>query len=402
MPDYKSIRNHCQSIKHISSTVIDDFLIYFAAQQDKLNQEAESELTRYKHITKQLPEAWFNMTLSQYIAHRVFRKGGLINKYLRHSRLSHLTDQEIDFLKFQKDHPWRFSFAEITDSPVPDFYEMYDVFTDEEYLIYSTGMTNIRYTQIPCIWFNLIAFNGMCWQTFGPISAYSAFEPDDIQFFATELNRGQWFESGQDLMMNVEQNPVPYLLLYSGSTLPRSFHKDDQIIQIQAEFHDDSFDSILFGKEFTKEYNKGVYKLSLNGWDQFPHYSTAYYDEKEELLVLNSMTDRGFRKLIDRLNDCGYDLTYEPDVRINMAMVKVAGDILRKEIKINKYDNLFSVEDPDQSPDELDNINAMLAELIPYVNNGNKPDLDSLAVRYGVDPKTVREIYDQVNKKYGM
>jgi hypothetical protein len=152
---------------------------------------------------------------------------------INHSGLSHLTDKEMAFLEFQKVHPWRFSFAEVTGRPERDFFEMRDVFTDQPYLIYSPGMTDIQLTQNPTLWFNLIAFNGKCWQTFGPIGAYSGFEPEDIQFFATELNNGLWFESDHELMMNVENNPVPYLLLYSGSTFPRSFHKDDQIVQIR-------------------------------------------------------------------------------------------------------------------------------------------------------------------------
>jgi len=54
------------------------------------------------------------------------------------------------------------------------------------------------------------------------------------------------------------------------------------------------------------------------------------YDEKEELLSLYSMTDRGFRMLVDRLNSCNYSLSYEPDMRVNMAMVETANEILKK------------------------------------------------------------------------
>jgi len=85
----------------------------------------------------------------------------------------------------------------------------------------------------------------------GPISAYSAFEPEDIKLFTIELNRGQWFESGRELMENVEQNPVPYMLLFFGSRLPITFHKDDQIVQVLAKYDDDSFDPDIFGNEFT-------------------------------------------------------------------------------------------------------------------------------------------------------
>ena len=401
MPDYKTIQNHCQKIQHLTSTVIDDFLIYYAAQQDRLNREVEKKLSRYRHVTKQLPEAWYNMTLSQYIAHRVFREEGLIKKYINHSGLSHLTEKQMDFLEFQKQHPWRFSFAEITGRPEQDFFEMRDVFTDEPYLIYSPGMSDIKLAQNPVLWFNLLAYNGECFQTYGPITGYPAFEPEDIMFFATELNRGHWFENDSELMENVEQNPVPYMLLYSGSTSPLTFHKDDQIVHVLAEYIDDSFDTDVFGSKFTKEYSQKVYKLSPTGWDKFPHYSAVYYDEKEELLTIYSMTDRGFRELVDLLNDCGYSLSYEPDVRVNMLMVETAKNILRKEIEINEYEKLFTIDEQKGDSEPLKNINAMLAELVPHINAGKKPDLEALASRYGVEPETVREIYKQVSGKVG-
>ncbi|TVR13526.1 MAG: hypothetical protein EA391_14075 [Balneolaceae bacterium] len=399
MPDYTSIRNYCKKFQQLNSTVIDGFLIYYAAQQDRLNREAEKKLARYRHISKIMPEGWRNMSITQYIGHRVFRRGGLINKYINHSGLSHLTDEEMAFLELQKEHPWRFSFAEVTGRPEPDFFEMSDQFTGEAYLIYSPGMTRIQQTQNPTLWFNLIGFNGKCFEAYGPIAGYSGFERDDILFFATELNRGKWFENGRELMDNVEENPVPYLCLFSGSNFPLSYHKEDQIVQVSAEYLDDSFNTAAFGDKFKVEYNHGVYKLSLKGWEEFPHYTAAYYDEKEELLFLNSMTDRGFRKLIDRLNECGYRLSYEPDVRLNMAMVKTANDILKKEIELNRYDKLFSIDDPDENPEGLENINTMLAALIPAIITGEKPDLDALAAQYGVDPETAREIYGQLSNK---
>lgn len=401
MPDYTSLRNHCKKIHSHTLTVIDEFLIYYAARQDRLNREAEKQLARYRHITNQLPSEWKSSSIAQYIAHRVFREGGLIKKYIHHSGLSHLTEEEMDFLELQKEHPWRFSFAEVTGRPELDFFEMVDVFTSESYLIYSPGMTDIQLAQNPTLWFNLIAFNGKCFQTYGPIAGYSGFEPEDILFFATQLNRGQWFENGREVMENVEENPVPYQFLFSGSNLPRTFHKDDQIVHIVAEYLDDSFDTDVLGKQFTKEFSEGVYKLSPAGWDQFPHYSAVYYDEDEELLTLYSMTDRGFRMLVDWLNGCGYRLSYEPDVRVNMVMVETVNDILKRVIRVNKYERLFSIDEREGDSEPLKNINSMIAELTSNINAGKKPDLDTLAAQFNVPPETAREIYEQLSGMFG-
>jgi hypothetical protein len=399
MTNYKEIRTHCRHTQQLTSTIIDDFLIYYAARQNKLNREAEKHLTRYRHILKSLPQEWANMSISQYIAHRIFRRNGLIKTYLNHSGLSHLAEEEMAFLELQKQHPWRFSFAKITGRPDNDFFEMEDVFTGDSCLLYSPGTTDILLSQNINLCFNLIAWNGKCWQTYGPIGAYAGFEPQDILFFATELNHGQWIEDNNELMELVAENPVPYMYLFAGSNMPLVFRDDDQIVQITAEYLDDTFDAEDFRETFRVEYNRGVYKLSQANWSEFPHYSEAYYDEKEELLFLYSMTDRGFYKLIKQLNSCGYELTFEPDVRVNMGMVDTAKKILKKEIELNRYGHLFDKESPEMPPEELDNLNTMLTELIPYINSGDKPDLDKLAADYNQSPESVYELYENLKSK---
>lgn len=398
MKNYQHIRDVCDHTSELSASVIDDFLLYFAAEQHNPDREADKRMAAYRHIARDLPEEWLNRYKAQYVAHKIFKKKGLIRKYINHSGLRHFTEEEMDFLRFQKDHPWQFSFAEITGRPEEDFFEMYDVFTGGDYLLFSPSMTTILQTQQPRLWFNMVSFNGECMQTYGPVGFYNGFEPEDIFFFATELNRGRWFEDGHELMEDVEQNPIPYAMLITGTTLPLVAHGDDQVVQITAEYLDDAFNTADFSDDFKVEYSGGVYRLSLNGWNDHPHFSSAYYDEKEQLLFLYSMTDRGFRELVDQLNHIGYNLSYEPDRRVNMPMVTTAGKILKKEYKLNPYEEMFSEEKSDEENRELNNINAMLAALIPYVNSGEKPDFDVLAAKYGTDPETARELYEKARK----
>lgn len=397
MKNYQYIRDICYRNSELSSAVIDEFLIYFAAHHHKLDRENDRKVAAYRHIARDLPEEWVDRYKAQYIAHRVFKKSGLIRKYINHSELRHFSKEEMDFLRFQQEHPWRFSFAEIKANPEPDFFEMVDILTGEEYLLFSPGIASTQETYQPILWFNLISFNGECMQTFGPVGFYNGFEPDDIVFFATELNRGRWFEDGGEVMEDVEANPTPYALLISAATLPLVFNKENQIVQITVEYHDDNFDTAELSEDFKIEYNHGIYKLTLRGWSEFPHFSSAYFDEKEEILLLNSMTDQGFRELVNQLNKNGYQLSYAYDRRVNMTMVGIAGTILKKKIKLTPYDDLFSQEKPDDD-DGLEGLNAMLGELIPYVNSGKKPDFNALAAQYGVEPETVREFYEQTRK----
>lgn len=398
MKNYETIRETCLDDQRLTSEVIDNFLIYYAAQQSNLHREANKRLAAFRHVAKELPDEWVNMFKTQYIGHRIFRKGGLIRTYINHSGLNHLTDKEIDFLQFQKEHPWRYSFAWIMERPAPDFFQMQDAFTHESYLLFSPSMSNVLSGRNVRLWFNLITFNGACHQAYGPISAYTGFEPNDIQFFATEVNRGEWFEDGRELIQHVEQNPVPYMMLISGSNLPLTFHKDHQLVQATAEFRDDRFDPGDFKTHFRAEYSHGVYRFLLNGWDQYPHYCTVYFEEDEELLTLYSMTDFGFQNLVEAMNQSGYDLPYRPEQRVNMAMLNTAGNILKKEMHLNRYTDLFKKEIPEDEQAELDKINAFLNQLIPYINEGINPDLETLADEAGIDIEIAEELYRQAKE----
>ena len=399
MTNYTKIRTHCHHTHQLSSAVIDDFLIRYAVNQDNLAREAKKKMAKYRHVARDLPESWVDMALTQYIAHRIFKEGGLINRYINHSGLDHLMDEEMSFLEHQTQHPWRFSFAEIINRPEKDFFEMRDAFTNESYLLYSTSLTEILDRQKVALCFNLIGYNGECWQSYGPISAYLGFEPEDIEFFATELNRGYWFEDDHQLMEFVEANPVPFMHLFVGSNVPITFQQDDQIVQITAEYLDDTFEADQLRKQFTIEYSGSIYKISDPDWRGFPHFSAAYYDEREELLFLNSMTDRGFRQLVKQLNASGYELSFIPDFRVNMGMLQTAKRILKKDIEMNPYDSHFNRQTQDEDSGEMENMNLMLSALIPYVNTGREPDFEEMSKAYNVPPETVQDLYRQLRGK---
>lgn len=189
MPNYKSVTAHCQVNSKISEKVIDEWLVPYAAEKDRLDKHFTKRIKRFSGAANQLAGKDINMLISQHIGHSVFKEGGLINKYLNHSQVKARPSEEYAFLEYQAANPWKFAFTVIVDEPASDFFTMEDVFTGENYLVYSpgTGLTIREQGQI-LLWFNLIAFNGQCWQTFGPVVGYNSFDADDIFFFAIELS----------------------------------------------------------------------------------------------------------------------------------------------------------------------------------------------------------------------
>lgn len=397
MQDFEKIKLVCEENSKISAKLVDEFLIYYAAERNNLEKDMNQQFATYKHITQNFQSEWVNMLKSQYIAHKIFKKGGLIRTYLNHPALNKLKSDERKYLEFQAENPWRFSFSVIKGNPDENFFEMEDVFKEEEFLIYSPGMTETLKTQPAILWFNMIAFNGSCWQSYGPIGAYRSFEPDDIFFFATELRPD--IENEEELLENLENNPLPYMMLLCGANYPLIANKKDQMLHVMAEYDIENLDTKNLTAGFKTEYNKGIYRLSLKKWSKHPHFAQAYYNEKNKTLTLSSMTDRGFKALVKGLNEYGYDFASDPFVRVNLTMLKTASDILKRKIDIIEYDHLFSKESSPATKEGIEKLNMFLNLAMPEINAGLQPDIDALVAKAGIDSDTAKELIAQIDKK---
>lgn len=393
MTSLEEKKDLCQRTSAISNRVVDGFLLYYAANRERLEPEMKRLFSRYRRVTASLPPGAVNFMKAQYIAHRIFMNGGLIRGYLNAPEIKRLPEEDRAYLSQQAEHPWRFSFGEVRLTHAHDFFSVDDVFTGENLLIYSPGMTStLRETGVR-LWFNLLAYNGACWQTYGPIGAYLAFEPDDIFFFATELNPA--IRNEKDLMADVARNPVPYMMLLTGSRYPVLFHRKDQMVQLLAEQAADPVNMYAARAHFTIGYSEGCYRLALKRWSGFPHFAIAYYDEHEHTLALTAMTDRGFRQLASRLRAAGFNAPEEPDVRLNSAMHTTAEEILGKVIHVNSYEKRFPEKETPEEDQALAQINEVLELALPEINAGRQPDFRRLAASTGVDPETVKQILER-------
>lgn len=252
--------------------------------------------------------------------------------------------------------------------------------------------------QATTVWFNLIGFNGACWQSFGPIAAYKSFELDDIFFFATELDRR--VETEEDIVQSIDKNPLPYMMLLSGANYPLTVHKQDCIIQAYSEYLVDKVDTMELKKSFTSEFSHGIYRLALKRWSYHPHFAQVYYDETKRTILLTASTDRGFLALVNAINQFGYRFSEEPDVRVNMSMLITSEKILKKELKVNKYDHLFHIDTPPKDKEFIDKMNVFMGLILPDINAGRTPDIEKLAAKAGVDVETARDLVKNLLKKF--
>ncbi len=390
MPNFTQLRVVCKESTSLSTIVVDDFLMYYVAQREGLEREMDQRLARFRKVIKGFQQSWINLIKAQYVCHRIFKKDGFIKKYSTHAAVKTLTTEERNYIEQQSVVPWRYSYSVITANPETDFYEMEDVFSGETYLLYSPSVSQILSEGAVSLWFNLIAFNGSCWQSFGPVISFQGLEPDDIFFFATELN--PQIETEEDLMTDVEKNPIPYLMLISGSRYPVTIHGEDEILQLVAEYHLESFDSSGLKKDFTVEYAQGVYRIRLGAWGDPPHFAAAYFAEDRKILLLTSLTDRGFQSLVYQLNKNGLLLPTEPDIRVHLSMLINIKHILGKELRLNPYEDLFVSKSTPVEHTAMDNLNRLLSLALPFINAGQEPDVPALAKEAGVDEETAREV----------
>ncbi len=390
MTDFVRLLAKCKEVSTVSAKVVDEFLIYYAASREGLEKEMDQRLARFRMVTTGFQKSWINLIKAQYICHRIFKENGLIKKYLTHAAVKALPEEQQIFLQLQSAVPWRYSYSIVIANPKQDFYEMEDVFNEETFLLYSPSISRILSEHPVALWFNLIAFNGSCWQSYGPVMHFKGLEPVDIFFFSTELNPG--IDSVDALMEDIEGNPFPYLMLLGASNTPFVIHGDDQLLHVIAEHPMAEFNSSKLKKAFVLEYSPGVYRMKPSVWSEAPHFATAYYDEKKKMLLLTSLTDGGFQALVDLLNKNGIDIPDEPDIRVNFSMLRSIKEILGKDVLLNPYEKLFEVKSAPADNEVMARLNRLLSLALPYINSGQEPDVEAIAKEAGVDIKTAKEL----------
>lgn len=389
--DFDLLKHTCEENSKLSATVVDDFIMNYAAAKDGIGREVEALLKKYRHVDLSFQPGLANMLMAQFIIHKVFKKDGLINKYMNRPEIKRRPAEEQAFLQHQLNNPWRFSFSKIIDSPAQDFYMMEDMFTGEWFLLYSRNVTVTLKEAGVMLWFNLIAYNGACWQSYGPIIGYTSFDDDDIFFFGTELNR--FITDDEDLVIDIEKNPIPYMLLLIGSRYPITMNNEDELVQCYAEhILEVELDVKKLSVSFKVEYNKGVYRLALNEWGNPPHFALAYYQESRQEVTLHAMTDRGFKSLADALVMSGVAISREPQLRVHPSMLVTAGKILKRTVRIDSFESLFEKKESRKDNDVVDRMNALIGRILPDINSGRTPDLEKLSKEFDLEYEDVETV----------
>ena len=112
------------------------------------------------------------------------------------------------------------------------------------------------------------------------------------------------------------------------------------------------------------------------------------------------MTQPGFDALTAKLIEAGVPVPPEADYSLSVSMSLTLSQILKRKLKLHDFDRLFDEPNEGAMPaEEVDKLNAFLADLMPHINSGDAPNLASLASTHGVDLQTAEELYRHFKDK---
>ncbi len=161
---------------------------------------------------------------------------------------------------------------------------------------------------------------------------------DDVLFFASLLN--PQVVSKEELQRDVDNDPIPYMLLNSGAGGPIIHFKREKWLIHFSQYRRTSFDIDQIKKPFKTDEKQGVLRVSFARWSEAPHQAAIYFDKKGELLTVISQTEKGFFALIEKLNATGINVDTQPQMRVHFSMMVTMQRILQKKFLL-PYEELF-------------------------------------------------------------
>lgn len=399
--DYHSMLAGCENNSEITAAFVDRFLVPYAVGRENLDREFLGAAYRYRDLVGKMPEGWAGYSMMQYACLKLFRRGGLAANYLTHSALKTRSAEEIAFLKFQIDHPWRLSFYRVKRLPEASFFKLTDVFTGEVFTVYSKGIDSIIKTSGPLsMLFVLIGYNGQCWQTYGTIAYFRGLQPMDIFYFAALLN-GR-IRRLDEVPEFIEDNPVHFMVLYYGAELPTVVSRGHPVLHCKSELKNIDLDpEKLSGAALVRKV-RHIYKITLPDTEDFPHYGVCHYHSKKRHLVLTAMTEWAYAKMAELLSEHGITVPGRP--RIILTPVMIA--LLTKDLKMNidyasPYQKTFAAPGPsDEEKEYLNRLNAVMRDIMDALNAKRPVNAADLARGHGVEIETVEQLIESAESAF--
>ena len=316
----------------------------------------------------------------------------MAGKLANHSEIKKRTEEELQFLKFQIEHPWRFSFCSIQQNVHKDFYEMKDVLSEESFLLYSPGLTltveDLGFS--PELWFLLTDFNGECRQTYGTLKYFRGFQRFDLFFFAKQLNADIIF--GNQVQDVIESDPLPFLLSWVAGNIPPTYHNKDMVVFNRSDFKVIDFNPENYAQDFLIENKPPITMMSLKRWHKFPHFARCFFNSKENLLTFSSVTVRGYKSLLKAMGKYEGCFPENPDFMVTPPMIAAIEKVLNVDIEMIPYEEHFDEELSEADSIELKKFDRFLNDLAEKLNRREEYNIAEMATKAQIDIEDANRI----------
>jgi hypothetical protein len=352
-------------------------------------------MRRKRDIAERFPETWHTQSAAQVAMGHLLAHPERVRRLLRALR-AQLSEEQVRFLKVFIEVPWRYSPFLVLKNPAPDFFTIQDVDSGRKRLLYSPAVRETARTGVE-LFLSLLFDNGSCLQAYGPLHYYRGYKPIDFHYFARQLSPELYVAEG--LSATIAGDPGSFLLLDVASEIPSIAHRGELVEVLDQEVRVEGFDpSHYAGEELELEAKGEVTRLRLAGEENPFRNAYAFHDRAKGTLLAHATGAQLYGRLRELLADQVL-LPEEPDWRTSMNMIVATRQILGKKEPSAAYIELFEEElNAEPTPAEeqnLQKLNAFMAELSDHHNHGRGYALEELAARHDISMETARQIEEQ-------
>lgn len=319
-------------------------------------------------------EELFFALSSQQAAYFLFKNEVQVQKWMRNTK--NLSAGEKQSIVDISKRNWTFSVSILIEDVGYNFYKMVDIFSEEEYLLYSGAMSEHLADHGVLTWFSLRFNNGKCWETYGPVIGYRSFDEDDIMYFATELYQ---FESeNKSLSDLLNDQPLGFQMLSLYALDPIMISQGKALKHNCCQLDLLSMDPNRFLNDFVIQEEAGVTRLELISKGSHPDFAVAYFEKKKRCLYVTSMTDEGYESIQTAFAKYGI-LVPESEYRVGISMIRAAENILDTMLPTSPLESLFVEENIPTDQKDLETATQLLSLVMEDINLGIEPNIENIA-----------------------
>lgn len=398
--DTKATQDFCEQVAAASKRAVDKgILAWMDERHPRVAKDFFSSVAPYAKRGVKLDELALHALFVTYQGWQAFRPGGLVNKFVNTPDYAAFSGLEQAVLERYELVPWSFRLLFVVAAHSYSMLTVRDVLSGEEIPLYSKGISEAHAESGPRLWMVLVSHNGRCAQTYGALMSFPAYDVEDFYYFGAEL--GASLDGPEALSRVLNTNPIPFLMLYMVSDIPRvRLGGEVDFVWQQSVDAVEGFASGQLEPRFTLSWNRSVFRAvpaPVGGadWGAFPHKAQAYYNERTGELLRIAQTEAGFEALTAALADCGIALDSLSDVAVSMGMVAAATRVTGKKFRLDPYESLFEVKQPDAVG--LDVVNKALRLMMDDVNAGRTPDFAAISAASGLDLEECENLFRQIS-----